>query len=128
MQNSPEAKHEGTSGFLAFSEHWYALGFFFYYVPTLTMRSSADEAHKCSAYLLENMKDPMTAHSDKETHAPFHRVFQTSMTYWEWCVQPAQSYQRGRFAVAMKGNTVFEPHNLLFEGEYCAPLGRDSSV
>lgn len=100
IQAHPENKHEGTMGFVALAEH------------------SLGDAHKLSAFVLENLKDPKTAMSDEPNCAPFNRVFDVHVPLWEWYERPENSYRRRRFAVAMHGIGLMQPPDTLLKGQY----------
>ena len=85
------------------------------HLPTQT---SCGESHKGSAYLLENMKDPLTAYSEEVNNAPFQRALRTEMTHWEWFDH--HPYERRRFEVAMKGVASLEPPNIIADGDFNA--------
>ncbi|GLB45270.1 putative S-adenosyl-L-methionine-dependent methyltransferase [Lyophyllum shimeji] len=90
----PEDKYEGTSGLTAFVEHLIGDG------------------GKCSAYLLENLKDPITGRSEEPVHAPANRVHNVNTPLWVWYETPEQSDRRRRFAVAMKGAGAMQPPDI----------------
>ncbi|KAG6897005.1 hypothetical protein C0992_004716 [Termitomyces sp. T32_za158] len=93
----PIAKHDNTDGFCAFNELLMA------------------DAHKASGYLMENMLDPETSHSDEPQHSPLQRALRFDTNLWDFQSRPENAYRLRRFGVAMKGGTVMQLPNLLLE-------------
>jgi hypothetical protein len=110
IQERPEDKHEGTSGFSALVEHFIGDG------------------QKGSAFMLEYLKDPKTAFSHEPTDTPFHRVFDINVPLWEWYELPEQSYRRRRFGVAMHGIGQMQPAEVLTNALEWGTLPEGSKV
>ncbi|KAG6900278.1 hypothetical protein C0993_000466 [Termitomyces sp. T159_Od127] len=101
--HSPIAKHDNTDGFCAFNELLMA------------------DAHKASSYLMENMLDPETSHSDEPQHSPLQRALRFDTNLWDFQSRPENAYRLRRFGVAMKGGTVMQLPNLLIERKTISP-------
>ncbi|KAG6900056.1 hypothetical protein C0993_003542 [Termitomyces sp. T159_Od127] len=92
---NPEDKHEGTSGLVAFLEHF-----------------DGDGA-KNSAHLLETMKDPIMGRSNEPHQTCFNRAIGVDIPVWSWYEEKEQNYRRRRFAIAMHGIAQMQPPDLL---------------
>ena len=80
------------------------------------MSQRLDEITKASAYLWENMSDPVAGHSIEVSKAPFNRVFDFDGPFWTWYAQPDQVDRQRRFGVAMQGVAALEPEDFIWKG------------
>ncbi|KAF9254801.1 S-adenosyl-L-methionine-dependent methyltransferase [Marasmius fiardii PR-910] len=83
LRESPENKHDGTSG-------------------TTAMIEIRSEGPEYSRLLLETLTHPIMGHSEEPNHTAFQYSVQGTGTFWSFIDSPEQHYQRRRFNIAMR--------------------------
>ena len=77
---------------------------------------SVHHAQKASSYMSETLLDPITGHSDQDTHAAFQRAFGVDVSMWEWLERPENEEDLKMVSVAMRGASKLLPTDGILKG------------
>lgn len=94
-------------------------------VAEFSYRSGTDGV-KAAGFLVENLTDPRTSHSQEPTQAPFNRAFNTNLPFHMWLQEPTNILHLKRVQIAMRSLTGYASGDLPAGGAsqlvYCLSL------
>ena len=67
---------------------------------------------KAAGFLVENLTDPATSHSQEPSQAPFNRAFNTDLPFHMWLQEPANVLHLKRVQIAMRSMTGYASGDL----------------
>ncbi|KAJ3553411.1 hypothetical protein NM688_g3627 [Phlebia brevispora] len=86
------------------------------------------DALKMAAFLVDNVTDPETAHSQEPNKASVQRVFNTDIDFHSWQQKPENAYRRNRFQHMMRSLTYYSSEDASSGGVEWASLPPKSIV
>jgi hypothetical protein len=80
---------------------------------------STDDQFKSSAYLLEELTDPIFSKNEDPSHTAFNKAFQTDLPIFTWFEQPGNESRLRRFGIVFESGNRLYPANAILEGKHC---------
>ena len=77
---------------------------------------SGYENMKTASYLIDNLLDPRTSHSDEPTEAAWQLAHKTPLPCYEWLEEPENIASLKKFPNAMRATTHYNSDIVVTEG------------